>query len=316
MEIKSYNPDLLEMGILGRIAYFRGSTWAVNPKVKRSDFDQSFKRDFSNAMREYACVPSQKIEDFCKDPLLIQRKANSGRIDPFMSDGTLAEWFVPGAFTYFFHGDLALSGDSAGLCLAHWDALSNMVVIDLMVNMVPLPGQDLQFDRFRQLILTLSDRGFVFGKISFDGWQSRDTIQFLENRGYNVELFSVDRDTRAYDTLLDLLLASRLDYYYHPIFDFEFKNLVRVGKKIDHKETSSKDLCDAISAVCYHAVQENKEEFSLLAATLPAMSIGGVEIESYRQRGNVLERIVPESITPGPEDEGESRFPFLTTTLS
>lgn len=311
---KKYDPDKVEFGRLGNVVYFRASTWAFNPKVTRSTYDREFRKNYVQAMADYASIAPQSVEAYCRDPEVVFRNANRDRVAPLDEEGRLYDWFLPGPYYYYFHGDLADSGDAAGLSMGHWDPRRKMVVMDLMLQLVPKPGQNLQFDRFRQLIVTLSDRGFVLRKITFDQWHSRDTIQYLRNRNLPADLFSVDRDTRAYDTLLDLLLSDRLDYYYHPVFDEEFRNLVRVGNKVDHKETSTKDLCDSIAAVCYHAVEENREEFSTASATIPLMAGISSDVQQYVSKDGIHIEKIPLPEAPVGELEGES-VPFVVAEL-
>ena len=83
-------------------------------------------------------------------------------------------------------------------------------------------------------------------------------IQILKSNGIEAETLSVDRDTKAYDTIKAMLHTQRFDCYSHPILEKEYKMLELVkGKKVDHPPSGSKDVADAVAGVCYWVGQEN-----------------------------------------------------------
>ena len=58
----------------------------------------------------------------------------------------------------------------------------------------------------------------------------------MNDLGINAEFFSVDRDTTAYDTMYEMILADSIDCYPYPVLIEELQNveLVNGGRKIDH----------------------------------------------------------------------------------
>ncbi len=87
---------------------------------------------------------------------------------------------------------------------------------------------------------------------------SIDSVQILKERGIDAGILSVDKDTKSYDTLKELLHTHRIDFYPDEIFQREYQRLELIrGKKIDHPHNGSKDVADAVAGVCYNVVNEN-----------------------------------------------------------
>ncbi len=218
------------------------------------------------------------------------------------------EFFVPKKFQpYFVHIDLAKgkeSGDSAGITLCHpvknqdlklssdyLDELTKVegfqvsqfdkkkqtgVVIDLMLQLRARPNEEIIFDEIRQFIQGLKKAGYSIKMVTFDGWQSVDSIQILNKAGIPAEELSVDRNTKAYDTLKELMYKGIFDTYDHPIFIRECEELIRTdNNKVDHPELSykrsleegkiagSKDVSDSAAGAAYTCIIKSKSTFSV-----------------------------------------------------
>lgn len=283
----------------------------MNPRIQKSDLAVKFKINPRVAMRDYASIPVASLDSFFKDPTIFDRRVNATRNPPFTitPEGGLVftEWFYPGPWKYFLHGDLGIKRDAAGIAMSHLDTRKNIVVTDMMLSLKARPGEELRFDKFREIIYTLAARGFEFAKITFDTWQSFETKQHLESRGFKVEFFSTDRTTKAADTLQELLLMNRLDFYYDEVFIREGKELQLIeGTKADHPEGGSKDLFDAVSASVFNALTEGGGVEQLLGFV--AITAGGTSSSMTDQE--VSED--GEENTDNPEIAGMGDFAVLT----
>ena len=217
------------------------------------------------------------------------------------------DFFVPIKFQpYFIHVDLAKgksSGDYMGLALGHPIRNKNVilsedyvkelvkvegfsmshltglkqtaVVIDLVLQVRARLGQEIIFDEVRQFIQGLRKAGFNIKIVTYDSWNSVDSIQILTKSGIKTEIQSVDRNTEAYDTLKEQMYKGLLDIYHHPTFIRECEELMRKDNgKIDHPEISyrrsieegrmegSKDVSDAVAGVTNLCVKNAKSSFS------------------------------------------------------
>ena len=285
-----YNPDIGECYQYGTTLAYRSSTWAFNPTIPKEKFTDQIAKNPRKCMNEYGSVKPQAAEAFCRDSTLVDRRANPLRLSPIKEDGTFEDWFLPeGDTPYFFHGDLGATRDAAGFSLAHVDQERKKVVVDLMLKFVPPPGGSLQFERFKQLVLSIRKRGFYLEKVTFDSWNSIFMVQALQDRGLNVSVYSVDRTTAAYDTLLELLLMDQLDFYPNPVFSWEFSNLQFIGGKVDHKANGGeKDLSDAVSASVFHCVESGLMNMSNSSSASAPLITGEQPFQSFTERGGVL----------------------------
>jgi hypothetical protein len=245
------------------------------------EFEEEFKQNPERAMRDYGAQPSLAIEGFFNDPDIIVVKSNKERNHPWNEKlGDFEEWFwnYRSSKDYdsdkrFIHIDLGLNkegmGDCAGIAMGKFDGWVERksvegkiekrpkIKIDFMLQIkAPSAKDEIQFEDVRQIVYRLKDIGYNIHKVTFDGWQSVDSVQTLKSGGINADFLSVDRNPEAYYTLKGALLDDRLDYYHYKPLISELQMLEELkGKKIDHPRGGSKDVADAVAGVCYHAAQ-------------------------------------------------------------
>lgn len=245
------------------------------------EYEQEFRQNPERAMRDYGAVASMSIQGFFRDPDIIPAyfdKTRDHPIDP--KTGDFADWFHnrKGTENYdpdprFIHVDLALNrdgnGDAAGFAMgkfAGWkiEKLPDgsvekrpKIKIDYMEQIRAKNNGEILFSDVRQKIYDIRDMGYNIAKVSFDGWNSVDSIQTLKDKGFKAETLSVDKSLEPYYTFKEAMLDDRLDiYYYKPIIK-EVQQLEEVnGRKVDHPRNGSKDVADAVAGVCYHAAQK------------------------------------------------------------
>jgi len=178
----------------------------------------------------------------------------------------------------FIHVDIALKGDSLGLSVVHVDRTVTVdrtsvdgqllkftephYFVDLALRVRAVQGSEVPLFRIREFILWL--RKNIYKKIeqvTFDGFQSADSIQILSTAGMNTGLLSVDRTDVPYLNLRSAILENRINMYNHSILYRELSDLEydRSKHKVDHPETTinnepgSKDVADSVCGACYDA---------------------------------------------------------------
>lgn len=162
------------------------------------------------------------------------------------------------------HVDLGLTNDSAGVTCGYVPGFRKVsrdrtvetlpkVNIDFTLRVTPPRNDEINFEKIRLLLYKLRDLGMEIRWVSFDSFQSRDSIQILRQKGFMTGLLSVDKDTTAYDTLKTCIYDGRLETPMHDWCVRELLSLERVPlkDKIDHPEGGSKDCADALAGCVY-----------------------------------------------------------------
>jgi hypothetical protein len=193
---------------------------------------------------------------------------------------------------YAIHADLALRGDRAGVAMSHVKTLQDRTetIIDEDDNIagettitVPLVKNDftvaftadsaardaaeqpmpreIQIRWVRILIFHLIRRGFTIVRVTYDQFQSADSMQTLERHGIKTDRLSTDVNDSVWKTLMDVVSDNRLEMPYDPMLQIELEALTRLSNgKVDHPPGGSKDMADAFACSIQGAVLVGGEE--------------------------------------------------------
>lgn len=270
------------------------ATWEANPTRTKEEFAAEYRRNPEKAKAKYECQPPRAIDTYFRNPKLVDQAFNVEAFAMFeetdvngepvvqfdysahpleINENTLkADYWCKDRFPRYIHVDAALSNDRAGFAMVHQSGYEirigedqkpfrlPVVTVDLMTYWTAPPDGEIELGEIRKLILELRDRGFPIAKVTYDGYQSADSIQILSNAGIESDRRSVDKDTSAYDTLKDLIYDERLKAYYCWLVTEELKNLSIVnGIKVDHPDHGSKDVSDALAGAVQGAVEAGLE---------------------------------------------------------
>lgn len=188
---------------------------------------------------------------------------------------------------YSIHFDMAKSGDVAGVSMSHVKEYQEVITptfenstneerrpvvtidfatafthdmsaVDEEGNSIP---REIQMRWARKLVLWLTDRGFNILSVSFDGWQSLDSLQTLEAKGYNTSKISTDTSNAVWQTIKDVMYDGRLLGYHNDRVIAEFESLTKLSNgKVDHPADFGKDIADAIACSVAGAITVGGEE--------------------------------------------------------
>lgn len=181
----------------------------------------------------------------------------------------------PGAQRHI-HIDIGIRKDALGFCMAHvsgWKDVirrtddnrefvekAPMYTVDLMLRVTPPLGGEVILSEVRHLVYDIVEHGYTVTSISFDSWQSIDSIQMFAARGLNAQTVSVDTEALPYDTLKMALYENRLRMYQHKHLMHELTMLQEdyTGRKrkIDHPRNGSKDCSDALAGAIFTLSQQ------------------------------------------------------------
>lgn len=185
----------------------------------------------------------------------------------------------------YIHLDMSLSGDRTGIAgvwirgkkpTVEGAAPSNDLYYQLAFSVaIKAPrGFQISFEKNRNFIYWLKEKGFRIKGVSSDTYQSADLRQQLIAKGYKYDIISVDRvETledgktklcKPYHYLRNTIYEERLEIYDSELLTTELLGLERNSAgRIDHPDegrTGSKDCADALCGALWNASQ-NAEEF-------------------------------------------------------
>jgi len=270
------------------------------------EYRTSFMQNPENAKRDFGAIPSEAISGFIPNPVIVDECYNTERTDPVVSPGKYEFTERPLRTNYYIHIDIGLNkggkGDKAGLAMGHfvgWEEdevtkeKSMKVCIDLMesIELDETLGE-VDLAAIRRRVYDLKAMGYNIKRVSYDQYQSRESIQLLTKRGIKAELLSVDRTVEPYNLLKEAIYGKRLDIYYHPVFDKEIKRLeVTNGNKIDHIKGGSKDLTDGCAGVMALIHEYTpKSEGGILIAAEPISNNPSTPLQQHAQQKAKIQR--------------------------
>ena len=234
-------------------------TWEFNPTKSKDDFADFYVTDPILAKARFECDPPYARDAFIKDPAPVLRAFDAdineadvithAALKPIRS-----EYNLTSGVKYYIHVDLGQRHSNAALGIAHKD--KEMVIVDLLKVWEPEPDHDIELKDVQDFIVKLKNRGFKLMEVTYDKFQSLDSIQQLQNMNINAKYKSVTRTAEAYDTFKDLIYQEKIDGYFDSALIEEVLGLERIlGDRIDARPGFKKDRADAIVGAIHGAVQ-------------------------------------------------------------
>ena len=237
------------------------------------EFRSEFSRDMLSAIRDIAGSATFAIHPFIvnteavssafgRSPSILNMPATDFKsARPSVFPGRIIRPDEP----RFAHVDLGLTGDSAGVAVG-WvpefvkvprtgNTLELMprVIFDLILEVKPPRNDEIKFEDIRKLFITLRELGMDLSWITYDSYQSADSLQLLRRVGFMTGKKSIDTDSVPYDVMRTAFYDGRVQAPEHPKALEEIIRLERNPKtgRIDHAPRFSKDCADAVAGVVY-----------------------------------------------------------------
>jgi hypothetical protein len=275
----------------------------------------NYLRDPENFLRDIACIPTESTRPFFKVKDKIYSAEKAAHKNPFNEDTrTFDSDFIAdpktGYYPRYMHIDLGLKKDAVGISMCHAPYFVDRQIAEIEVDgvkqkKVRLPqvhfdffgrlkamkGEEILLSEVREIIYNIHKRGYYLALITFDGFQSVDSIQILRSQGYKVGRLSIDRTATklmldkharnedglkrvstegqtlaAMQALKDALYDDRLNIPYH---DYWIKEALGAEidykrNKVDHKPRGTIDLLQSIAGSIYNLIN-NEREFDIRA---------------------------------------------------
>jgi hypothetical protein len=273
-------------------------TWEVNPRVPgREAFAEDYEKDPALAEAKYECRPRRAVNPYFSNETMLRECTYEVAQYPvtvdYIREG--ATWkpvynFSPDFFPvkgalYAMHADLAVTGDRAGVTLAHVKRWQDHAVIGTQEDGIEIqlkerrpvvkvdftisyessvgavPPREIQIRWARMLCLELRRLGFPIVRFTFDQYQSKDSMQILEQHGIETDRFSTDVSEEGWRTLRDVMYDGRLEMPARELVIIELLGLSRLPNgKIDHLGDSSKDEADSLAGAVAGALELGGQE--------------------------------------------------------
>lgn len=286
------------------------ATYAINPLIPE-------------ASRILSCIDKNRAHPFFQEWITIDVKENDP-IDGYLNLNALFDIFGsmrrpkfnPGV-PRFIHIDIGLTGDCLGFSMGHnykmeyrkqqrpdgsiYNAPVPHVYMDLMLQIRPPQGSEIDLSRVREFIFALQSNGYNIAGVSYDGFQSRDSVQILRRAGLESVILSMDRDETAYMLLRQLIMELRINYYNYQPFIKEVTYIKRNMEKGKIDKTPPQgdptwvghfDVADSVAGVCWWCCTYDK------------VPTGGFSPASELE---TMQKLVESPHEPSPED-----FSWLT----
>jgi len=192
----------------------------------------------------------------------------------------LEEMILDKSTVFAAHIDVGLTGDAAGVGIGRItgyrllpnmrvynertkefvevsDARAPMYTIDGVLRCIAEPGDEVDLEAIRDLILFL--RGHLFVRwATMDSYQSAMMIQAFRKARMRSGVLSVDTSIAPYTEVKLAIKDERILYPNHPVLTTELRTVERDKKKdkIDHPKGGSKDCADSVAGVVYMLMQK------------------------------------------------------------
>jgi hypothetical protein len=250
------------------------------------EYRTDFNRDPENALRDICGIATDTIQPFMAnrnkiaDALMegiqlgLPKMVVKSNVD-LQTDGGLT-WNEPALVSIkdpgnprFIHIDLSYAKDSCGVAVCKVLGFQNVVseekgravetlpkiAVEAALSITPSPTHHLDIGELREFLFQLSaDYGFKIGGVSYDGFQSIESIQVWRKAGIVAEQISVDRTSEPYLYLRRLIYNDLIGIIGNDRLKTELMQLEynKQKDKVDHPPRGSKDVADAVAGACYN----------------------------------------------------------------
>jgi len=182
------------------------------------------------------------------------------------------------------HCDLARKRDGAAFALGHFGGYKDVItreiidgrnffyvenrptsIIDVLVRFYAPPAGRIEPAEIRKIIWACVEFGqYQLVKMTYDQYQSNESIDSFLSSGVESYVHSVVRTTRGYELMRQSMVDKRTSYYPHSGLFKDFASLQYNNEtgKVDHADQSddgspgTKDISDCIAAIHEHIADE------------------------------------------------------------
>lgn len=192
----------------------------------------------------------------------------------------------------FVHIDLSVSGDRCGIALCKVDGYVDVqsaegvtetqpnIVVEMVISIKPSTQDKIDIAEVRKWVMQLvAFYNFNIYMVSYDGYQSTESIQVLRKAGIRSEMISTERTLEPYNYLRSCFYQDRITMVNNEEARLELVNLEynEKKKKVDHPPRGANDMADAICGAVYAAATSRAVRTNTVVKTA-----GGQQVRTAR----------------------------------
>lgn len=189
----------------------------------------------------------------------------------------------------YVHIDLSRNGDRCGIAMIRFEGMRQIqrenglpellpvAVVEMACTIEPDPNNEIDIAEIRAFVQHLKVKyGFPIRGVSYDGFDSRESIQAWRKTGVKATMISVDRSSVPYKQFRDAMYDRRIALPDSAILTTEILELEfdEDKDKVDHPVMGSKDLSDAVCAA-YTNMLERRSTWSAAAQDDISLELAG-----------------------------------------
>ena len=178
------------------------------------EYLSDFKADPTLAWHQYGDSPQEAEYPYFENRRSLHEMVSVERLNPFDDEAFRfdAGFVCEDDNLRFLHLDYSLNRDALGVAMCHvseWVKVSTRYTdaegsfqrtedqpvfkFDFVARIVPKSGEDIEYAKIREILYMVNDLGFPIQLITFDRFQSEDSIQILRRKGFTCAHLSLDR---------------------------------------------------------------------------------------------------------------------------
>ena len=146
----------------------------------------------------------------------------------------------------FVHIDMAEKKDMAGVSMVHLETDKigrKMYVADFTLPIMSKKDDKINLDSFKYLVYCMKVYGNTnIKKVTYDGFESKSSIQFLERNGFECERLSLDNTPDYYLSFASWVMQGRVKIGKNLVMKNNMKSLITTNEGHNGKESKSGKL--------------------------------------------------------------------------
>lgn len=177
---------------------FHHATWEIHPKLTFKKLKKRYKHDLSSFWRDFGAVAPMSSSVFI-DSWKIFKESSLNYINGGYFVRSIKDKYTIGKFHFNWTEktvpkimalDAGAVNNSFAITIAHIDAATNNIVYDVMAELIPIDGHEINFLSMKKELEEII-KAYNVVLVVADRWESRTLLHSLESKKVEIKRFSV-----------------------------------------------------------------------------------------------------------------------------